>query len=78
MHYTEEEANFVNFTSPNSLKINSLSEHNTYDFTFDRIFQTDTTQSEIFETAAKDIVDSVLNGYNGTSFSNFHTFVPAQ
>ena len=69
MHYTEEEANFVNFTSPNSLKINSLSEHNTYDFTFDRIFQTDTTQSEIFETAAKDIVDSVLNGYNGTIFA---------
>ena len=69
MNFTDEQKNFLNFTSETSLKINSLSEKKAYDFNFDRIFQSNTTQSEMFETAAKDIIDSVLNGYNGTIFA---------
>ncbi|BGP25185.1 hypothetical protein JCM10295v2_004105 [Rhodotorula toruloides] len=38
-------------------------------FTFDRVFQMDTKQEEVFEYGVKGIVDDVLNGYNGTVFA---------
>ncbi|KPV77850.1 uncharacterized protein RHOBADRAFT_51653 [Rhodotorula graminis WP1] len=38
-------------------------------FTFDRVFQMDTPQEEVFEFGVKGIVDDVLNGYNGTIFA---------
>ena len=38
-------------------------------FSFDFAFDTKTTQMEVYQSAAKTIVDGVLNGYNGTIFA---------
>eukprot|EP00299_Pterocystis_sp_00344_P019374 c9618_g1_i2.p1 GENE.c9618_g1_i2~~c9618_g1_i2.p1 ORF type:complete len:900 (+),score=304.30 c9618_g1_i2:2-2701(+) len=38
-------------------------------FTFDQVFDWNTTQAQVYEGAAKDIVESVLDGYNGTVFA---------
>ena len=36
------------------------------DYNFDRVFDTDAGQEDIFVTAVKPIVESVLDGYNGS------------
>ena len=56
----------VEFTSPTSLTFRSSREKNTYHFTFDRIFPPHATQLELYDFGAKAIIESVLNGYNGT------------
>jgi len=39
-------------------------------FTFDRIFwDTSTTQEQIYELAARDSIDDVIEGYNATIFA---------
>ncbi|GAA5910435.1 uncharacterized protein JCM6883_003008 [Sporobolomyces salmoneus] len=38
-------------------------------FTFDRVFQMDTRQEEVFEYGVRGIVDDVMDGYNGTVFA---------
>ncbi|GAA5832586.1 hypothetical protein JCM3766R1_004253 [Sporobolomyces carnicolor] len=38
-------------------------------FTFDRVFQMDTKQEEVFEYGVRGIVDDVMDGYNGTVFA---------
>ncbi|OTF70202.1 Kinesin-like protein [Euroglyphus maynei] len=38
-------------------------------FTFDRVFDSDSTEDEVYLKAAKHIVDCVLQGYNGTIFA---------
>jgi hypothetical protein len=38
-------------------------------FTFDAVFDPDSTQRSVYEYAAQGIVDSVLEGYNGTIFA---------
>lgn len=42
---------------------------NTYRFSFDRILSPKSSQQEVFEIAAKPIIDSVLEGFNGTIFA---------
>nr|CAG4715957.1 unnamed protein product [Naegleria fowleri] len=37
-------------------------------FTFDAVFDMDATQLEVFQSTAKPIVESVMDGYNGTVF----------
>ena len=54
------------FTSPTSLQFNSTRENNQYQFKFDRIFPPSSTQEDIYSFGVKDIIDSVLDGYNGT------------
>ena len=54
------------FTSPTSLQFNSTREKNVYRFNFDRIFPPSSTQEDIYSFGVKEIIDSVLNGYNGT------------
>ena len=56
----------VEFTSQSSLSFHSSREKNVYQFTFDRIFPPTATQLELYDFGAKAIIDSVLNGYNGT------------
>ena len=36
------------------------------EYTYDRVFGPDTIQKEIFETAAKPLIQGALEGYNGT------------
>jgi len=38
-------------------------------FNFDRIFDMDSCQKEVYDLAAKPIIDSVLEGFNGTIFA---------
>ena len=54
------------FTSPTSLTFNSSREKNVYRFNFDRIFPPSSTQQDIYDFGVKGIIDSVLDGYNGT------------
>ena len=54
------------FTSPTSLTFHSSREKNVYRFIFDRIFPPSSTQQDIYDFGVKGIIDSVLNGYNGT------------
>ena len=54
------------FTSPTSLQFFSSREKNNYKFKFDRIFPPASTQEDIYNFGVKGIIDSVLDGYNGT------------
>ena len=54
------------FTSPTSLQFFSSREKNNYEFKFDRIFPPASTQEDIYNFGVKGIIDSVLDGYNGT------------
>lgn len=38
-------------------------------FSFDAVFDTDSTQVDIYNETARPIVDKVLHGYNGTIFA---------
>ena len=38
-------------------------------FTFDNVFDSNSTQNDVYSATARDIVDSVLQGYNGTVFA---------
>ncbi len=38
-------------------------------FTFDRVFDMNSNQKEVYDAAAKPIIDSVLDGFNGTIFA---------
>ena len=38
-------------------------------FKFDKIFDCPTTQDQIFDEVAKDVIDSAIDGYNGTIFA---------
>ena len=39
-------------------------------YRFDKIFDCPTTQEQIFNEVAKDVIDSTIDGYNGTIFAN--------
>ena len=54
------------FTSPTSLQFYSSRDKNNHEFNFDHIFPPSSTQEEIYSFGVKDIIDSVLDGYNGT------------
>ena len=54
------------FTSPTSLTFHSAREKNVYRFNFDRIFPPSSSQQDIYDFGVKGIIDSVLDGYNGT------------
>ena len=54
------------FTSPTSLQFNSVREKNHYRFNFDRIFPPTSNQESIYNFGVKGIINSVLDGYNGT------------
>jgi kinesin family member 5 len=38
-------------------------------FNFDRVFDMSSTQKQVYDVAAKPIIDSVLEGFNGTIFA---------
>ena len=42
---------------------------NSYGFKFRHIFPQDCQQSDVFDVVAKPVVNSVLDGYNGTIFA---------
>ena len=42
---------------------------NPHKFAFDRVFQMDCTQAMLYDETAKPIIESVLDGFNGTIFA---------
>ncbi|KAI8924527.1 P-loop containing nucleoside triphosphate hydrolase protein [Entophlyctis helioformis] len=40
-----------------------------YEFRFDKLFDVDTKQEEVFDVVAKPVIQSTLEGYNGTIFA---------
>ncbi|XP_074981779.1 kinesin-like protein KIF15 isoform X3 [Caretta caretta] len=53
--------------SSNTLRLHSKPEPKI--FTFDHVANMDTTQESVFTSVAKNIVESCMNGYNGTIFA---------
>jgi kinesin family protein 5 len=51
------------------VSIKTTNDLNTYRFSFDRIFGPKSSQHEVFNIAAKPIIESVLEGFNGTIFA---------
>lgn len=49
--------------------VNAVSEGSPLKFNFDHIFQPNTPQAVVYEAAARPIVESVLEGFNGTVFA---------
>ncbi|XP_077411545.1 kinesin-like protein KIF15 [Vanacampus margaritifer] len=54
-------------TSPNTIRLLSKPEPRT--FTYDHVADMDTSQDSVFSNVAKNIVESCMNGYNGTIFA---------
>ncbi|KAG7510287.1 kinesin KIF15 [Solea senegalensis] len=54
-------------TSPNTIRLLSKPEPRT--FTYDYVADMDTSQDSVFASVAKNIVESCMNGYNGTIFA---------
>ena len=44
-------------------------EYNEKTFSFDKIFTENSSQKEIFQFTSKNIIDNVIEGYNGTIFA---------
>ncbi|KAK7904386.1 hypothetical protein WMY93_016993 [Mugilogobius chulae] len=57
----------LNVTSPNTIRL--LSKPQPRIFTYDHVADMDTTQDAVFSCVAKNIVESCMNGYNGTIFA---------
>ncbi|KAM7403058.1 hypothetical protein PAMA_003808 [Pampus argenteus] len=54
-------------TSPNTIRLLSKPEPRT--FIYDHVADMDTSQDSVFSSVAKNIVESCMNGYNGTIFA---------
>ena len=67
--FTIKENNRISIKIPkeSGLTINNSKED--YDFKFNSILSMDVQQEESWDIIAKDVVDSVINGYNGTIFA---------
>ncbi|KAL1901987.1 Kinesin heavy chain [Sporothrix stenoceras] len=57
----------VRFDGDDTMTIDSKEAQGT--FTFDRVFDMNSAQSDIFDYSIKSTVDDILNGYNGTVFA---------
>ncbi|OBT50645.1 kinesin heavy chain, partial [Pseudogymnoascus sp. 24MN13] len=57
----------VTFDSDDTCKLDSLEASGS--FTFDRVFDMASKQSDIFDFSIRPTVDDILNGYNGTVFA---------
>ena len=59
----------VSFPQTNQVDIRAESENsNTVKFGFDKVYQSDVQQSDIFDFTGRQIVEDVFKGYNGTIF----------
>ncbi|KAL8924959.1 MAG: hypothetical protein Q9172_002441 [Xanthocarpia lactea] len=57
----------VDFETEDTCQINSREAAGA--FTFDRVFDTQSRQSDVFDFSIRSTVDDILNGYNGTVFA---------
>ncbi|KAK7117130.1 hypothetical protein R3I94_022631 [Phoxinus phoxinus] len=54
-------------SSPHTVRLHCKPEPRT--FTYDHVADMNTSQEEVFSSVAKNIVESCMNGYNGTIFA---------
>ncbi|KAL8775647.1 MAG: hypothetical protein Q9209_000143 [Squamulea sp. 1 TL-2023] len=57
----------VNFETEDTCQVNSREAAGA--FTFDRVFDTQSRQTDVFDFSIRSTVDDILNGYNGTVFA---------
>lgn len=65
-----EEENKINFQfqkDPSKGYVNNAEKN--HEFYFDKIFNQQTKQEQVFDSVAKEVIDSCLDGYNGTIFA---------
>ncbi|XP_053191642.1 kinesin-like protein KIF15-B [Scomber japonicus] len=62
-----DQSHCLTVTSPNTIRLLSKPEPRT--FTYDHVADMDTSQDSVFSSVAKNIVESCMNGYNGTIFA---------
>uniref|UniRef100_UPI0037E86546 kinesin-like protein KIF15 n=1 Tax=Semicossyphus pulcher TaxID=241346 RepID=UPI0037E86546 len=62
-----DQSQCLTVTSPNTIRLLSKPEPRT--FTYDHVADMDTSQDSVFSSVAKNIVESCMNGYNGTIFA---------
>ena len=64
--------NFIKFEGDSCVKImgiNSTGDRGANKFDYDRVFDSDSTQADMYEQAVKPIVLAVMDGFNGTVFA---------
>ncbi len=59
----------VEFIDDSNIVLRGSDQQSQHMFSFDKIFDTTSLQQEVYEYAAKPIVESVLEGFNGTIFA---------
>lgn len=55
--------------SRTSVLIRTQKEREELNFTFDGVFDVDSTQQDIYETAGRPVITSLFDGFNGTIFA---------
>lgn len=61
---SESSVDVVTVNPPNGVSIPSAA----LDFTFDKVFGTDSTQEQVFELTGKPLIQEIFRGYNCTVF----------
>lgn len=61
----KEEIKIV-FHNQNEIRIQRKEDKREYKFAFDRIFYQSSSQEDIYDYSAKPVIESVLQGFNGT------------
>lgn len=56
-------------TISESINLLDLNANNKNAYTFDRVYDEDSTQKEVYDTTARKVVSSCLEGYNATIFA---------
>ncbi|XP_072859627.2 kinesin-like protein KIF15 isoform X1 [Pogona vitticeps] len=67
LHVDVENGMCLSILSPSTIRLHSKPEPKI--FTFDHVADMNTTQESVFASVAKNIVESCMNGYNGTIFA---------
>ena len=65
----EESVSKLSLRVPKDLSVIVNNQKENYNFQFQKVFDVDVQQQEVFDVVAKDVVDNVLDGYNGTIFA---------
>ncbi|EGR31783.1 kinesin motor domain protein [Ichthyophthirius multifiliis] len=59
----------VNIINEQNIQVSVVGEDKPHEFCFDRVFAQNTQQIQVFNEVAVPILESVMNGYNGTIFA---------
>ena len=67
---TQKESYGISFQVPKNANDGLVNnKKDVYSFKFNQVFQTETSQDEVFTQVASTVIDNVIEGYNGTIFA---------